>query len=108
MPCGDTAGSGADADQAHAAFSLFLQIAEGDFVPILRPPYNPRKHAMQDREQELWARALWVEQKHGERGPDYIGEQVTRLAREGDEAGVATWRAIAERYDALQLRAANA
>jgi hypothetical protein len=66
------------------------------------------KLSRQNREQELWACALWLEQHHGKGGPDYIGEQVTRLALAGDMAGVATWRAIAERYDALQLRAANA
>lgn len=63
---------------------------------------------MQIREQELWACALWVETHQGDQGPDYIGEQVTRLALEGDAAGVATWRAIADRYDALQQRSANA
>lgn len=56
---------------------------------------------MLTREQELWACALWLEENHGSGGPAYIGEQVERLAREGDAAGVATWRAIADRYDAL-------
>jgi len=63
---------------------------------------------MKDREHEIWACALWVEQHHGTRGPDYIGEQVTRLALAGDAAGVAMWRAIADRYDALRQRSANA
>jgi hypothetical protein len=64
--------------------------------------------AMQNREQELWACALWVETHQGDQGPRYIGEQVTRLALEGNAAGVETWRAIADRYDALQQRSANA
>lgn len=63
---------------------------------------------MHDREHELWACALWVEQHQGPRGADYIGEQVTRLALADDAAGVATWRAIAERYDALRQRPASA
>lgn len=63
---------------------------------------------MKDREQELWACALWVESQQGALGPDYIGEQVTRFALAGDAAGVATWRAIADRCDALSQRTANA
>lgn len=63
---------------------------------------------MKGREQELWACALWGESRQGARGPDYIGEQVTRSALAGDAAGVATWRAIADRYDALRQRTANA
>jgi hypothetical protein len=63
---------------------------------------------MQNRKQELWACALWVEKHQRPRGPDCIGEQVTRLALAGDMAGVATWKAIAERYDALQEHGPNA
>lgn len=54
-----------------------------------------------DREQELWAMALWVEKHHGDAGSAFIAEQVTRLAREADFEGVALWRLVAERYDAL-------
>lgn len=57
---------------------------------------------MENREHELWACALWVEKHHGDDGPAHIAEQVTRLAKAGDQAGVATWRAIADRYDALR------
>jgi hypothetical protein len=63
---------------------------------------------MLDREQELWACALWVEEHKGTEGAEFIGEQVTRLPLDGHFAGVATWRAIAERYDAPQQREANA
>jgi hypothetical protein len=63
---------------------------------------------MQSREQELWACALWVEKHHGEQGSDYIASQVTRLALEGDMAGVRTWQAIADRYDTLHQRSINA
>lgn len=57
---------------------------------------------MKNRDQELWACALWVEKSQGEKGPDYIAKQVSRLALQGDSEGVATWRAIADRYDALR------
>ncbi|WP_374284990.1 hypothetical protein [Novosphingobium sp.] len=53
------------------------------------------------REQELWGIALWVEKNHGDRGPTYIASQIGRLALEGDDAGVAMWRTVAERYDRL-------
>lgn len=63
---------------------------------------------MKNREQELWACALWVEKHHGLEGPACIAEQVTRLATAGDSEGAATWRAIAERYDALVMGASPA
>lgn len=52
-------------------------------------------------EHELWALALWVEKTHGSDGPNHIAEQVARLAEAGDVEGVAMWRKVAERYDAL-------
>lgn len=58
------------------------------------------------REQELWGVALWLEKTHGAEAPDHIAREVTRLAAEGDEEGIAMWRAVAERYD--QLRATGA
>ncbi len=56
---------------------------------------------MLTRDLELWACALWVEKEHGETGPKYIADQVQRFAQEGNREGVAAWRAIADRYDAL-------
>lgn len=56
---------------------------------------------METRDQELWACALWIEKQHGRAGARFIGEKVKRLALEGDFVGVATWRAIADRYDML-------
>ena len=53
------------------------------------------------RDQELWAIALWLEEKRGEAAPDYIARQITRLALAGDDAGIAMWRTVAERYDQL-------
>ena len=46
--------------------------------------------------------ALWVEKQHGPDGPAFIAEQVRRLALQGDVGGVSMWRAVAERFDALQ------
>lgn len=43
-----------------------------------------------NRDQELWAVALWVEKNHGEEGTAYIAQQIQRLSNEGDEAGIAT------------------
>lgn len=57
-----------------------------------------------NRNQELWAVALWVEKNHGEEGPAYIAQQIQRLFDEGDEAGIATWRTIAERFDQLDCQ----
>lgn len=54
------------------------------------------------RDQELWGVALWVEKNHGEDGTSYIASQVERLASEGDEAGVAMWRTVADRFDQLR------
>lgn len=54
------------------------------------------------REQELWGVALWVEKNHGESGPTFIAGQIERLVLEGDEAGVAMWRTVTERFDQLR------
>lgn len=59
---------------------------------------------MLNRDHELWAVALWVEKNHGENGPAYLAKQVERLANEGDEAGVDTWKTIAQRFDQLQYQ----
>ena len=47
-----------------------------------------------NRDQELWAVALWVEKNHGEEGIAYIAQQIQRLSNEGDEAGIATWKTV--------------
>jgi hypothetical protein len=52
-------------------------------------------------DRNLWACALWVEKRHGTTGPAYIAEQAGRLALAGDAAGFDTWKAIANRFDAL-------
>lgn len=54
------------------------------------------------RDQELWGVALWVEKNQGESGLTYIASQIERLALEDDEAGVAMWLTVAERFDQLR------
>lgn len=54
------------------------------------------------REQELWAVALWVEKHHGENGRLHIAQQQDRLLAEGDLDGVAMWRKVGERFEALR------
>lgn len=54
------------------------------------------------REQELWGVALWVEKQHGANGPRFIAQQIGRLAIAGEDDGVAMWRGIAERFEALK------
>lgn len=45
---------------------------------------------------------LWVEKTHGDAGPDHIAREISRVASLGDEAAIAMWRAVAERYDQLR------
>lgn len=61
-----------------------------------------------NREQELWAIALWIEQNHPGDAAEYIGQQVRRLTTASDQAGIAMWMAVAGRYDALQHQTAHA
>lgn len=46
---------------------------------------------------ELWACALAIEKLHGDQTPVWIAERIGALALEGDAAGVARWKAIAEK-----------
>lgn len=52
-------------------------------------------------DRELWACASHVLQQHGDRAPVFVAERIGALALVGDEAGVATWKAIAVRMDRL-------
>ncbi len=52
-------------------------------------------------EWELWACANTLHKAHGADAPRIIAERISALTLEGDEAGVRTWRAIAERYTQL-------
>lgn len=51
---------------------------------------------------ERWAEALAVQREHGARAPEFIAQRVAELAIAGDFGGVARWREIAERLDALR------
>jgi hypothetical protein len=55
-----------------------------------------------NRDQELWAVALWVEKNHGDQGTTYISDQIERLASVNDDGGVAMWREVADRFDRLR------
>jgi NADPH-dependent ferric siderophore reductase len=52
-------------------------------------------------EWELWACANQVLKTHGEKAPLHVAEQIGTLALAGDEAGIATWQAIAQRIAGL-------
>jgi hypothetical protein len=54
---------------------------------------------------ELWACALALERRHGEKVVPVIAERISELAGAGDFAGVANWKIIAGRID--QLREAS-
>jgi hypothetical protein len=56
-------------------------------------------------DRELWACADHVLSRHGDRCAEFLAERVADLASQGDQAGVATWIAIADRVDRLQDRA---
>lgn len=53
-------------------------------------------------DQHIWACALAVEKRHGDGAPLFVAERIGALALAGDEAGVAIWKAIAVRLDALR------
>jgi hypothetical protein len=53
-------------------------------------------------EREIWTMALWVEQNHAYDGATYIAEQIIRNEAMGAVAGVALWRAVAERFRKLR------
>lgn len=57
---------------------------------------------MVTRDQELWGIALWVEKHHAENGWFYIAQQQDRLLADGDFDGVAMWRTVGERFEALK------
>ena len=54
---------------------------------------------------ELWACANQVLQTHGENAPLHVAEQIGALALIEDEAGIATWKAIAKRVAELMGKA---
>lgn len=60
-----------------------------------------------DRDKEDLAVALWIQKKHGATGAAYIAEQIGRLALENDTAGIARWKSIAVRFEALSQGTVN-
>ena len=56
-------------------------------------------------EWELWACAHHVLQTHGDNATLYVAEQIGALALAGEEAGIRTWQAIAERIVQLSSNA---
>lgn len=52
-------------------------------------------------EQHIWACALAIARQHGARAAVFVAERIGALAIEGDAAGMAQWKAIAARLDAL-------
>jgi len=55
-------------------------------------------------DRELWACALQVERQHGKDAPRFVAERIGALAVAGDQDGVTTWKAIAQRLDQLRRR----
>ena len=56
---------------------------------------------------ELWACANHVLQTHGDQAPVHVADQIGVLALIGDEAGIRTWQAIAERIVQLSSNASD-
>lgn len=54
-----------------------------------------------DREQELWAMALWVEKTQGENAWFYIAQQKDRLLADGDPLGLGLWNEVERRLEML-------
>ena len=54
-------------------------------------------------ERELWACANQMHLQYGSDAPIAIAERIGALALDGDELGVATWKAIAASYTKLFL-----
>ncbi|WP_447759829.1 DUF6961 family protein [Sphingopyxis panaciterrae] len=56
-------------------------------------------------ERHIWACAVAVEKQHGDGALLFVAKRIGTLALAGDEEGVAMWKAIAARLDALRRRA---
>ena len=56
---------------------------------------------MLTEDRHLWACALAVEKQHGAGAPRFVAARIGALALAGDNAGVARWKAIARKLDAL-------
>ena len=56
-------------------------------------------------DRELWACALAVERRYGDRAPVHVAERIGALVLDGDHDGVEVWKAIAARLDQLRQQA---
>ncbi|WP_306171642.1 hypothetical protein [Sphingopyxis sp. KK2] len=56
---------------------------------------------MMTPDKELWACALLLEQEHGDTAALHIAERIAILAAANDAAGVARWKAIADKLAQL-------
>ena len=52
-------------------------------------------------QREEWNVALWLARKTEDEASEYVTQQIERLEKSGDEAGVAFWRRVCRRYDQL-------
>ena len=55
-----------------------------------------------DAAQHIWACALAIEKQHGADAPRFVAERIGALALAGDTDGIAMWKAIAVRLDAMR------
>lgn len=56
-------------------------------------------------DEERWAEALAVQLEYGDQAPVFVAERIGVLALQGDAAGIARWKDIATRLDALSRSA---
>ena len=54
-----------------------------------------------------WAEALTVQRIHSENGSAWIAERISELTLKGDDAGVARFQQIAQRYEQLLVGVAG-
>lgn len=54
------------------------------------------------RDQEVWAMALWVENRHGGKGANFIETRIETLEQNNEPDGAAIWRRVAARYKELR------
>jgi hypothetical protein len=57
-------------------------------------------------EKERWAEALALERRHGYNAEKHISERMYASAKAGDDAEVARWISIADKFDQLRDRPA--
>lgn len=53
-------------------------------------------------DRELWACAARVLEDHGANAERHVAERIGGCAVANDEAGIATWKAIARRIDSIR------